>query len=112
MDYIIETFNEYVYEPVSQYIYENYYYDHNDIKINLKNIEPTDDEIKKIIDNTIQEIKDEKQVSELQIRYNNLIKEDSSYEIKNEEINHGNDDNDDDDNNNAVSTRQKILIKN
>ena len=105
MQYIIESFYEYVYEPICQYFFQEIHYlipnnSHRTIDI-------SQDEIDKIIQEAVVEIKHDKQIKELQMRYINLNKE--TVVDYNEDDNNADDNNVD--NNNDNDNYNAILVK-
>jgi hypothetical protein len=92
------------------YVYDYFFKDGEDVYSNygyIKYIEPLNEEIDDLINETIKEIKLDKEINELNIRYINLIKED---EIVSVDGGDEDDDQDDDQVNNNNEGAVPVLI--
>ena len=84
------------------YIYD-YFFKEEELLPIYAYTEPSNDEIDELINATITEIKFDKELSHLKIRFDNLIKEEEENENDNNE-------NDNDKNNGAIQERIKVLV--
>ena len=103
MDYLLDIFYIYIYEPI-YYTFEKYFYDdyteYNNYMF-LENI--SEYEINKLLNEVTTEIKHDNEMKELQMRYIELTKDDVSENCINIDPN---DDSDDDDNENALIVKK------
>lgn len=88
-----------------QYLYNLIFVKEEGIFLPIKDVEPTNDQINQFINDTIQEIKLDKEIFLLNMRYNNLLRDEY---INHEEQNNKNEDGDDD--NNGAITEKKIAL--
>lgn len=105
MEYILDIFYEFIYEPI-YYTFEKYFHTepiYNDFLF-IKN-DISDEEINKLLNDTISEINREKQIKELEMCYIELTKDDNADNCLRID-----DDRDDDDNENALLNRIRIPI--
>lgn len=78
------------------YVYDYFFKEEEDVYFGygyVKYVEPLDEEIDDLINETIKEIKLDKEINELNIRYINLIKEDEEDDDQVDNNNHNNNNN-------------------
>lgn len=107
MEYILDIFYEYIYEPI-YYTFERYFQNNhiNRDFIFMLEDDISQQEIDKLLNETIYEIKQEQEMKELEMRFIELTKEDNDDKC----IKIDDHSDDDDDNENALLVKRKIPI--